>query len=102
MLVKTEGFGMAGADRGTDWLSAADGRQQPRLGERSRIERRPGAKHFEPALPQVRGGCPGLWPCAEDLAGPTVFEAQAGIELTPQKWRVLRLLAEGLSNREIS
>jgi DNA-binding NarL/FixJ family response regulator len=30
------------------------------------------------------------------------LEAQAGIELTPQKWRVLRLLAQGFSNREIS
>ena len=30
------------------------------------------------------------------------MEAQAGIELTPQKWRVLRLLAQGFSNREIS
>ncbi len=30
------------------------------------------------------------------------MEAQAGVELTPQKWRVLRLLAQGFSNREIS
>jgi len=36
------------------------------------------------------------------LAGPTFLEAQAGIELTPQKWRVLRLLAQGFTNREIS
>jgi DNA-binding NarL/FixJ family response regulator len=30
------------------------------------------------------------------------LESQSGVELTPQKWRILRLLAQGLSNREIS
>ena len=30
------------------------------------------------------------------------MESYCGIELSPQKWRVLRLLAQGWSNREIS
>lgn len=93
---------MAGTDGGKNWGFAAHGRQQSRVGESSRRERRPDAKHPEPDLPQVRTGCASLWACAEDLAGPNILEAQSGIKLTPQKWRVLRQLAQGFSNREIS
>lgn len=99
---ETEGFGMAGADRGNNWGSVAHRRQQPRSGQSSRGERRPGTNYSEPALPQIRHSCTNLWPRAEGPASPNVLEAQCGVELTPQKWRVLRLLAQGLSNREIS